>query len=560
MLRRLFIFSFFVILLSLPFGSARAEENLGGFEMESIDAQVKINSDATFEVTETITGNFSDERHGLYRQIPRFYNEYLIIHKTTPIEVLSVKRDGQAEPYETIASGASLTIKIGDPEKTFSGPFVYEIKYRLARAIIYNSDGTVDWYWDIAEDQWETSVENITATISLPDGSKLNSSECFGSHVLADGRTCEISSQKNEIITSSKYYLTALIKFVPPADFYWPSQSALVKNFLSDNWDMVFLLVPIFVFFFLYQRWSKTGRDPKAKKTIIAEYEPPANLSPFEVSSLYYSGLKDTAVTATIVDLAVRGYLRIEEIKRNSDWLPGAKYKLIQIKEINDKLCDFEKDLLEKIFADGKEQPLSDCRSKLIKVRLSMDKAVWKSLISHDYFPHDPDKVRAWYIGFGGVAMVLALMTGPLFISFFERYFMAIGFGLAAIEFFVFTPLMSRRTEKGAATLNRVKGFKLFLTTAEKYRLQWQEREGIFEKFLPYAIVFGVADKWAKTFEGLMQTSPTWFHGSAMAFSFSDFNHSLNSFVSTTTSTTTPSSSSGGSSGGGFGGGGGGSW
>lgn len=554
-----FSFGFLVFFLLCPFFSGRAE-NLGGFTLDSIDAKVTINSEATFNVVETITGDFQEERHGLYREIPNLYNTYKIFHKSTPIEILSVKKDGQPEPFEIIHNGSLLTIKIGDPNQTFSGPFEYQIEYKVSRAFLYEKEGLVSWYWDVAEYSWGTPVGKITAEVVLPAGASNTTTECWGGTYNGDGDTCKIFSNNQTISASSDDLLTLLVKFKPPENFYIPTETEKIKVFFHDNWDGIFLFLPLIVFFVLYRIWSKTGRDPRGRGTIIAEYEVPENLSPFEVSSLYFAGLKDTAVTATIIDLAVRGYLRIEEIPRTSDWIPSSKYKLIKLKKADSTLRNFEKDLLDKVFVDGSEKLLSDCREELIETRTSMDNAVWKQMISSDYFPHDPDRVRSWYIGFAGLTMLIALTAGIILIGTTERYFIAIGFGLVSLELFIFTPLMSRRTEKGVLTLEKVKGFKLFLTTAEKYRLQWQEKEGIFEKFLPYAIVFGVTSKWAKNFEGLMQNSPTWFSGVGIS-SFSSFSHSLNSFVSTSTSASTPSSSSGGgSSGGGFGGGGGGSW
>jgi len=553
-LSRFFLIVFFLLMIFVP--SVKAE-SLGGYTLDQIDAKTVLNKDSTMTVTETITGEFLGERHGLYRNIPRFYNSYWVVHKTMPIEVLSVTKDGKSEPYELINSGAYLTIKIGDPNLTFSGPFEYSIVYQVSKAMIYEKDGTVTWYWNVAEDQWDAPVLLVTSELILPDDSKQVRAKCWSGNY---SEICEMSSGDKSVVSSSTLLMTMLVNFEPPAGFYFPSQGEVVANFLKDNWDWFFVLIPIIVFFILYKKWSKTGRDPKIESPIIAEYEPPDNLSPFELSALHYAGLKDQAVTATIIDLAVRGYLRIEDSERARDRLTGTKYRLIKLKEVDDKLRDFEKDLLQKIFKDKNEPFLSECRGKLTEARISMDKLVWKSLISKDYFPQDPANVMSWYLGFGGGAMVLAFTAGVIFIGVFERYFVAVGFALAAIELFVFGPLMSRRSVKGTKTLIKSKGFKLFLETAEKYRIQWQEKEGIFEKFLPYAVIFGVTKKWTQNFEGTLKTTPGWYVGSLSSNNFSDFSGNLNSFVQTSTSLSTPSSSGGGSSGGGGGGGGGGSW
>jgi uncharacterized membrane protein len=127
---------------------------------------------------------------------------------------------------------------------------------------------------------------------------------------------------------------------------------------------------------------------------------------------------------------------------------------------------------------------------------------------------------------------------------------------------------MPRRTAKGTGALRRVEGFRRFIDESEKERARFAEQQHLFSEYLPYAIVFGATEKWARAFAGLdgELPEPTWYGGSH-AFTAAGFSHSIDGFAVTTagTITSTPSGSgssgfSGGSSGGGGGGGGGGSW
>ena len=138
---------------------------------------------------------------------------------------------------------------------------------------------------------------------------------------------------------------------------------------------------------------------------------------------------------------------------------------------------------------------------------------------------------------------------------------------LAGLLTLVFAPLMPKRTEKGVLEKEKILGFELYLKTAEKYRLEFAEKQHLFEKYLPYAIAFGVATIWAKAFKGILKDPPKWYSGvSSQAFVPLNFTQSLNSGLtsSMTSSVTTASSGGSGFSGGGvsggFGGGGGGSW
>lgn len=126
---------------------------------------------------------------------------------------------------------------------------------------------------------------------------------------------------------------------------------------------------------------------------------------------------------------------------------------------------------------------------------------------------------------------------------------------------------MPKRTEKGAETYWHALGFKEYMRTAEKYRMEFQEKENIFERYLPYAIAFGLTHKWAKAFEGIYTAPPNWYEGNFTAFSTINFVSSLDrSFsniggvLSSRPGGNGSSFSGGGFSGGGGGGGGGGSW
>jgi uncharacterized membrane protein len=135
-----------------------------------------------------------------------------------------------------------------------------------------------------------------------------------------------------------------------------------------------------------------------------------------------------------------------------------------------------------------------------------------------------------------------------------------------------FGAFMPKKTEKGVRALEHARGFREYLATAEKYRLQWQEKEHIFETFLPYAMVFGVADKWSEAFKDIALPPPNWYEGGVSAagqFNAGRFLISMGVLQSGLTKAVSaqPHKGSGGSglggggfSGGGFGGGGGGSW
>lgn len=126
---------------------------------------------------------------------------------------------------------------------------------------------------------------------------------------------------------------------------------------------------------------------------------------------------------------------------------------------------------------------------------------------------------------------------------------------------------MPKKTKEGVILKEKSLGLKEFLYRADRYKLKWQEKEEIFEKFLPYAMVFGVVDQWAKNFKNIYTDSPDWYVGNINTFSAIYIASEMSHFSSSASSSYSPPASSGssgfgggGSSGGGFGGGGGGSW
>jgi uncharacterized membrane protein len=125
---------------------------------------------------------------------------------------------------------------------------------------------------------------------------------------------------------------------------------------------------------------------------------------------------------------------------------------------------------------------------------------------------------------------------------------------------------MPRRTPKGTGLVRRVHGFRTVIATAETHLSRWAEQENVFTRYLPYAIVFGLTEKWANAFAGLAQTPDTSWYVSSQPFAFASFGDAMDGFstVAAGTIASTPGGSGGsgfgGGAGGGGGGGGGGSW
>ena len=164
-------------------------------------------------------------------------------------------------------------------------------------------------------------------------------------------------------------------------------------------------------------------------------------------------------------------------------------------------------------------------------------------------------------------------MLVTFLLSFAGLSVIGLGLVVASIVLLIASRWFPARTGKGSAMLARVQGFRLYVATAEVEQIKFQEREEIFSNYLPYAMVFGLVDRWAGIFKDLASsrtdgTDGLYWYAGGVGWSMLYFNQSIGSFSTTTVGTiaTTPPSASGSSgfsggfSGGGGGGGGGGSW
>jgi uncharacterized membrane protein len=162
-----------------------------------------------------------------------------------------------------------------------------------------------------------------------------------------------------------------------------------------------------------------------------------------------------------------------------------------------------------------------------------------------------------------------------LFFSFVQFAFnthLGLAFLISAIIIIIFAPLMQKRSEKGHVIFRKILGFKMYMDKAEKYRQRYLERENVFERFLPYAIMFGITTQWIRKMKNIYGEEyfnsyhPAWYYGMGLAtFNAESFGSQISQISSNMASTmsSAPSSSGhggGGFSGGGGGGGGGGGW
>jgi uncharacterized membrane protein YgcG len=261
----------------------------------------------------------------------------------------------------------------------------------------------------------------------------------------------------------------------------------------------------------------------------------------------------------------------IEEIPKT--WMLGkADWNLRQLPEpADDKLLLYEKRLLNGLFESGDQVELSALRKTFAERLQAVKDALYDDMVSRKWFLRRPDRVRQTWVVIGSLALSAGIALTIVLAIYTKLGLLGIPFALGGLLLLIGAKWLPARTAKGTAMTRRVNGFRIVIEKAEEHMSKWAEQENVFTRFLPYAVVFGVTDKWAKAFESLGQLpSDTTWYVSSRPFVYAQFADSIDSFSVTTSGTiaSTPAGSGssgfggfgGGGAGGGGGGGGGGSW
>ncbi|MBW3590704.1 MAG: DUF2207 domain-containing protein, partial [Actinobacteria bacterium] len=300
---------------------------------------------------------------------------------------------------------------------------------------------------------------------------------------------------------------------------------------------------------------------------VPVEFVPPNDLRPGLVGTLIDETAHPLDVIATIVDFAVRGYLKIEEVPREG-WFAKPNWLLTKLKE-GDDLQEYERRLFDSLFRSGDVVAMSDLKDTFASRLNKVQEELYRDVVKRGWFNMRPDHVRATWVGIGAAILVLGAGLLVATAAYTTLGLLAVPFPLAGLLVLIGAEKMPARSAKGTAILRKVKGFQRFIEESEADRARFAEQKNLFSEYLPYAIVFGCTQKWAKAFEGLDGELPetTWYVGHH-PFTATAFSEAMDGFTVTTagTMTSTPAStgasgfSGGGFSGGGAGGGGGGSW
>ena len=561
-----------VLLLALSATSLAAQRS---YSIERFDAQIRVNRDASIDVTETITAQFVGSYNGLYRVIPIEYRNAQGLNWTLGVSLQSARDDqGQNLRTEPSRQGASIKYKVWIPGAVNTTKTLV-LRYHATNGLRF-FDEHDELYWNVTGDEWEVPIRAATAEIDLPAAAAglraiafngMYGSTARDARVTIDGpvvritmpHTLEYHEGLTAVVGWDKGLVTA------------PTVTDRAMETATSNWP---LLIPIPVLLFVFWRWWRGGRDPR-QRPIAVQYEPPAGMSPGEAGTLLDNTVDMRDITATLVDLAVRGFLRIEE-QQNPKLFGlfggGTTYTLLRLKPA-DGLAGHERAVFDGIFSHGDHVPLDELKDEFYTRLGPIRNAIYDQLKRSGFYQNRPDKVKQVWLGCG-IGFAILVGVGGAFVA--AAFLLTpVSFVIAAIVsgiiLVIFAQIMPARTEAGTRTLEQVLGFEEFLRRVESDNLKRVivGHPELFDKYLPYAMAFGVERQFARAFEGIYTQAPQWYVGpSMMNFNVGHFSSSMShlSTVASTTMSSSPRSSSGsgfgggGSSGGGGGGGGGGAF
>jgi len=626
----------FILGLVLVFTTiSRADERILSF-----DSRIEVSRDGSQVVTETIRVQTAQQKikHGIFRDFPTRYRDVYGNRYVVDFDVMEVLRDGRNESYHQEALGNGVRVYIGDKNVMISpGVYTYTLKYRTDRQLGFFKDFD-ELYWNVTGNGWEFPIDQASCTVALPGAADAQVLErdgytgptgTQGKHFITEVDPNNHTRFITNLRLLPKQGLTIVVRW-PKGFVEEPTVWQKAGYIFKDNGGLLLTgLGIIFVLVYYLYVWNAVGRDPQ-KGVIIPLYEPDKNLSPARMRYLMRMGYDNKVFTAAVISMAVKGYLKIRE--------DGKEYTLEKTGQKEDILNTEEAVAAKILFGHDQSITLKNTHHQIIRAAMNALRRRLKAALEKTYFvtnqkyfipglaltlifiinagllqaagPKRPILIfisiwlSIWTIGVTalGLGVVNAWRTSGNIVAalgltiFALPFFAGELFGLGVLAYatsilflvlvvglifinMLFYHLLKAPTALGRRLMDRVEGFKMYLSVAEgdvlKRMALSEQTPELYEKYLPYALALDVEQQWSQRFSEVLARQsadgqpyqPHWYSGTGYrTFGPVGFGSALSDSLSNaiSASSVAPGSSSGGGgggfSGGGGGGGGGGGW
>lgn len=580
MKRILWVVIVVVVIGLLPSAPANAVGNTNNFYISSYDMQFELSRDSegrsVLKTAEKITAVFPsfDQNHGIERAIPTSYEGHPVDLTVTKV----ADEKGNDLKYTTYGGDNNRVVRIGDADIYVHGPRTYVIEYTQRDVTGYFADNNRnEWYWDTNGTGWKVPIRVLTVSVKLDPSlanARLGEPACYeGAEGV--GTTCDI------IGDDANGYSVAAANLRPGENVtvafgFEPGTFAEYKQSLFERllayWKTFQILATPIIFGALVTlsvMYSRRKNRLSEQNPIVAEYTPPKDASVMVASQTI--SVKQGVFTAQLIDLAVRRFVSIIETREKS-FFRNAEYDIEILQDVN-VLPEEEKEIISDMFGHvpnpGERKALKSLQNSITYSMRTMDNdKKLKKLLEEQYGVREKSPERSKLFKRFGVAF-LVLGVGTLTFPFV----------IVSIVSFVLGHTLRPLSDKGLALRRYILGLDKYIKASEAERLAFLQGPDtaqkigyevdtnnpgqivkLYERALPYAILFGREKQWSKRlgeFYEQSSTRPDWYTGAA-AFNAATFASSMHSFSQASTYSSGSSSSSGGSSGGGSSGGGGG--
>ncbi|KND47172.1 MAG: putative membrane protein [Parcubacteria bacterium C7867-004] len=573
------------LLAVVPF-SVSAQDGSRFNNYSRFDSTYSVEEDSTVAVTERLEYQFIGTYHQGYRNLSHAGSDAITdisVRDAETGEALtrSFSRLDKTDPeswgkYTTYEEDGATIIEwyydVSDRKYT------WELSYTLHGAVSFY-DGHDELYWNVFT-ELDAPVVAVSALVRLPH--PIENPRATWYVIDAHNERIEYPDNRSFLFTAANFGAHEPATIAAGWQKGLVSHKAYLADWLRINWPYVLsALIALGTILFCILYWYFTERHRSGRGVVIPQYEPPEGLPPAIAELIVNERVSRRTWPATIVDLAVRGYLSIEQEaptyleKLVPVSLRTKDYRLTRSKQLPQVPRGFEALFLDSLMPDGtfstrdlRKSP-SEQRRVYAKMKLLEKSLLEETDIGTGAYEHSLSKESQMVVG------IVVLVSFSIFALQFLPSVPNVASYASLVLLFITTLICAglitymvryeaRLNKRGQVLREDWLGFKLYLATAEQYRLQDLPPDR-FEKFLPYAMIFGVEKKWARSFEGITLPPPSWYHGAYVggvasgSFSPTSFASGFSaSFASSFASSGASGSSGGGGSAGGGGGGGGG--
>jgi uncharacterized membrane protein YgcG len=553
------------LLAGLNAPALAAAERILGFH-----SFIVVHPDASMTVTETIKVNCARQeiKRGIVREFPTNYRDRYGNTVKVGFAVQEVRRDGRAEPYHLEAAANGQKLYIGRSDLYLQpGVYTYTITYDTDRQLGYFKDFD-ELYWNVTGNGWTFPIDRAEAVVSLPEGAEIRQYAAYTGYFGDQGQDYRVSYDRagNIVFATTRGLapregLTIAVAW-PKGLVREPTAAEKSAHLLLDNLGLFTGLIWLIIVVGYYLAvWNRVGRDPE-RGPIIPLFEPPKGYSPAASRFLIRMGFDNKAFAAAVVDMAVKGYLTIEEnageytLRRQSrdpSVLFSGERRLgeklftgkdaVQMKNTNHSLISSARNALKETLNRELNKVYFFTNSRYLipglvlsalalgtVILTSADQAqsafssLWLSVWSVGCYFLGLNVYRQWQgvgasfrIGKSLGALGHTLFALPFFASLLVGgFFFAQAVSLSATVILVslglanalFFHLLKAPTLKGRQVMDQVEGFRMYLSVAEKER--WgilhppEKTPELFEKYLPYALALDVEHEWSEQFADVL--------------------------------------------------------